>query len=108
MLPSIVANNMAKYNANKIPYNRQEELMDHFCSVLHKLKSSEEIKLFLKDLLNRHERVMLVRRLLIAELLLKELTYREIQEKLHVSHGTIARVERWLNFGRNGYRKAIG
>lgn len=81
--------------------------MDLFCEILGKLKTSKAIKDFLKDLLNRQERLMIVRRLLIAELLMKPCTYQEIAEKLHCSHTTISKVERWLYFGRDGYKKAI-
>lgn len=93
---------MARYNEKKIPYNTQERLMDTFCETLSRLKTKGAIRNFLKDLLNRKERVMLVRRLLIAEMLLEGYTYREIVERLHCGTPTIARVERWLHFGRGG------
>lgn len=98
---------MARYNVNKIPYNKQEDLLDKFCEVIQSLESKSAIKNFLKDLLNRQERIMLIRRLLIAELLLKGKTYREIQDQLHIGPTTIARVDRWLYFGRDGYKKAV-
>ena len=81
--------------------------MDLLCKVLSHLKTSKAINDFLKDLLNRHERIMLIRRLLVAELLLAGKKYREIQEQLHVGSSTIARIDRWLHFGRGGYKTAI-
>lgn len=98
---------MARYNANRVPYTKQEQLLSDFCSMLLKLKSERSIKNFLKDLLNRQERVMLIRRLLIAELLVKGYTYRDIQKELHAGPATIARIDRWLNFGRGGYQVAL-
>ena len=98
---------MSRYKAEKIPYNKQEQLIDKLCGVLAVLKTKNAIKDFLKDLLNRQERVMLVRRLLIAEMLEEGKTYREIIEKLKCGAPTIARVERWLHFGRKGYERAI-
>lgn len=81
--------------------------MNMFCGILSNLKTKKAIKDFIKDLLNRNERLMLVRRLLIAEMLLNECTYREIVNRLHCGTTTIARVERWLNFGRGGYKVAV-
>ena len=98
---------MARFNANRIPYPEQEKLLNFFCEVLSCLRTKSAICDFLKDLLNRQERMMLIRRLLIAKLLLKDKTYQEIQNKLHVGPVTIARVDRWLHFGRGGYKKAI-
>lgn len=81
--------------------------MNLFCNILYLLKNRQIIKNFLKDLLNRQERIMLIRRLLIANLLLEEKSYREIQQRLRVGTNTISRIGRWLHFGRNGYKIAI-
>jgi len=98
---------MAKYDAKRIAYVQQEQLLNRFCGAISKLKSATAVKRFLKDLLNRNERIMLVRRLLIAEMLIAAKTYQEIQKQLRCGRSTIARVQRWLNFGRNGYKDAI-
>lgn len=98
---------MARFNEKKLPYATQDRLMNSFCEMLNKLKGKEVFFNFLKDLLNRQERIMLIRRLRIAELLLLGKKYWQIREEMHCGFGTIARVQRWLNFGRNGYRAAI-
>lgn len=98
---------MARYNEKKIAYSLQDRLMDIFCETLARLKTKKAIRNFLKDLLNRQERLMLLRRLLIAELLLDDKTYQEIKEELHCGASTIAKVERWLHFGRDGYKQAV-
>lgn len=98
---------MARYNEKRIPYPKQDRLMDAFCGMLVSLKSKRAVKDFLKDLLNRQERVMIVRRLLIAQMLLRGCTYQEIIQTLHCGSPTIARVERWLHFGRGGFKKAL-
>lgn len=98
---------MARYNANRIPYHKQEKLISALCEVLCRLKTISAVRNFLKDLLNRQERAMLVRRLLIAEMLVEKRTYREIVDALGCGTTTIARVERWLKFGRGGYAKAV-
>ncbi|EKD32909.1 MAG: TrpR like protein, YerC/YecD [uncultured bacterium] len=98
---------MAKYNPNKVPYQIQEDILNSFCEVLFGLKSNADVKDFIKDLLNRQERIMLARRLMIANMLFSGATYDEIQNELRASPNTISRVERWLHFGRRGYVKAI-
>ena len=98
---------MARFNSNSIPYKTQEQLMDHFCKTISKLETPTKIKYFLKDVLNRKERQMIIRRLLIAEMLDNNISYTEIQKELRVGKATIARVSRWLHFGRGGYHLAI-
>jgi TrpR-related protein YerC/YecD len=98
---------MARYNANRVPYTKQEEFTNTFCEVVCGLKTKSAVRDFFKDLLNRHERLMLARRLLVAELLLEGKTYREIQNQLQMGPSTIARIDRWLHFGRGGYKLAI-
>ncbi len=82
-------------------------MLEEICVVLQDLNTIKEKKYFLKDLLNRGERVMIARRFKIAKLLDEGLTYDKIAKLLSVSDGTIARVEKMLNFGRNGYRIAL-
>ena len=60
---------MSKYKAEKISYDKQNKLIEMFCEILKNLDSKEAIFNFLKDLLNRQERVMLSRRILIAKML---------------------------------------
>lgn len=98
---------MPKFVHKKIKYEEQDKLFDEFCEVLQILKTAQDKKYFLKDLLGRGERIMLVRRFKIAKLLEQGVTYREIRETMGASYNTISRVERLLNFGRGGYRKAI-
>lgn len=98
---------MAKYNEKQIPYKTQERLINLFCRMLSKMRKPNEFHDFLKDLLNRQERIMLIRRLLIAELLEAGFTYEAIRHKMGCGNSTIAKVERWLSFGRGGYKKAI-
>ena len=99
--------NMAKFRAEKISYEKQDQLMKDFREILSKLKTAEGVQDFLKDLLNRQERLMLIRRLLIAEMLEDDMSYQEIINKMKCGTTTIARVARWLNFGRQGYKNAI-
>lgn len=98
---------MSRYNERKLSYALQNKLLNSFCGTLSRLKTKEAVYNFLKDLLNRQERLMLIRRLLIADMLIRGETYVTIRERLHCGLNTIARVQRWLNFGRGGYKEAI-
>jgi len=98
---------MPKYNEKKLSLTRQNELMDEFCEMLSKLGVKEKIYNFLKDLLNRKERMMIIRRLQIAKMLKQGRKYYEIKEALGCGCSTIARVQKWLYFGRGGYQAAI-
>lgn len=98
---------MARFSDQKVSYEKQDALWARFCHVLATMQSTDEVKRFLKDLLNRQERLMLVRRLQIADMLEAGATYFEIKKKLGAGMTTIARVHRWLKFGREGYRRAI-
>ncbi|MFH0987754.1 MAG: YerC/YecD family TrpR-related protein [Parcubacteria group bacterium] len=98
---------MAQYVHKKLPYDKQDALLKQFCEVLHRLKTVDEIMRFLKDLLNRGERVMFLRRFRMAQLLELESTYEDIMKELGCSKTTIARIEQRLNFGRGGYKLAI-
>ncbi|HBV33237.1 TPA: hypothetical protein DIC39_02560 [Patescibacteria group bacterium] len=98
---------MARYNEKRIAYVTQDKLLGILSQTFSKLGKSKAIHDFLKDLLNRQERAMLTRRLLIAQFLVDGVTYSDIQKKLKCGASTIAKVERWLNFGRGGYRTAL-
>ena len=98
---------MAKFSDKHVPYPKQEELWDRFCASVATMERFDDVKRFFKDLLNRQERLMLVRRLQIADLLDQGFTYEAIRKRLGVGQATIARVQRWLRFGRDGYRRAL-
>lgn len=98
---------MAHYNQNNVSYKKQDELLGVFSFILSKMQRPLAIKNFLKDILNRQERLMMIRRFLIADLLLTGKSYREIQDQLKAGSTTIARVDRWLHFGRGGYKLAV-
>lgn len=50
---------------------------------------------------------MLARRLHIAALLEAGYTYDQIVRTLRSGSATVGRIQRWLNFGRDGYKRAI-
>lgn len=81
--------------------------LDTLYTAVSSLKSREEVKNFLRDLLTESERVMLGRRIIIAQMLLEENTYLEIKRELGVGIDTITRVHKWLEDDIDGYEKTV-
>lgn len=67
------------------------------------LKSSEEVRRFLRDLLTKNEIEEFAKRLATARMLREKVPYSIIEKKTGLSSTTIARVARWLKRGEGGY-----
>lgn len=86
--------------------------MDHLSSndtkALYKailsLKSEEECKKFLRDLLTEKEIKELTNRWNVARMLDKKVPYEQIEKETGMSSTTIARIQKWLVGGMGGYR----
>lgn len=85
----------------------KEDLFLDLVSALVQTKNITEAALFLQDLLTRKEAQNLSKRLRIAKLLIEGKTYEEIEEKINVSHATIAKIAIWLEEKGDGFRKII-
>jgi TrpR-related protein YerC/YecD len=72
------------------------------------LETPDEAERFLRDLMTEVELVDCAKRLQTAELLLQNVPYSEIEKKTGFSSTTVARVSKWLNGGRGGYKTIIG
>ncbi len=71
------------------------------------LRDLGEVRAFLVDLCTPAELQALKDRWLVAELLDRDLPYRQIHDRTGVSVTTIGRVARYLNSGSGGYSKAL-
>jgi TrpR-related protein YerC/YecD len=71
------------------------------------LKTKDEARAFLRDLLTEGEIEEFSKRLETAVMLSKELPYADIQKKTGFSTTTIARVSKWLQKGKGGYTTII-
>ena len=67
------------------------------------LKTEEECKAFLEDLLTTREVLDLSQRLLVARLLDRQQVYSEIAKETGASSATISRVNRCYTYGAGGY-----
>lgn len=91
----------------KLSKSEQESLVFDLVHALVQAQTSSEAALFLRDLLTQSEMKILSKRLRIAKLLLAGKTYEQIEEDLHVSHSTVAKIATWLAERGDGFRKII-
>lgn len=69
-----------------------------------KLRSVQEAKMFFRDLLTISEIKTFAMRWKVAQMLEQGSTYQEIEKKTGMSSTTIARINRWLEYGEGGYK----
>lgn len=89
---------------DKLSKREYEDMVYDLVQGIVQAKSLNDAALFLQDLLTKSEMKVLAKRLRIAKLLLKGATYTDIEAKLNVSHGTIAKIAAWLSERGEGFR----
>ena len=77
-----------------------EELM----TAVLALKTRNEARRFFRDLLTESELIEFGNRWKAARMLAKNIPYTEIEKETGLSSTTVARVSKWLNNGKNGYK----
>jgi len=83
----------------------EEQLKKMFYGVLTEIKSMDQMKLVLDDLLTKAERTAVYKRLGIALYLDKGRSYRDIKNHIKVSSATVASVAE--DVGRAGYQELV-
>lgn len=68
------------------------------------IQTEEELKKFLGDLLTQAEIKEFANRWKVARLLEEKVPYEEITRQTGMSSTTIARIQKWLQDGKGGYR----
>lgn len=86
---------MAKWDNEKT-----EDLIKAFLA----LKTVNEAKRFFRDLFTRQEIIEFGKRWQVAKMLNKKTPYPVIEKETGLSSTTIARVSKWLNRGKGGYK----
>lgn len=71
------------------------------------LDDEAEALRFLRDLCTVNELRELGQRWHVARLLADGVSYHEIREQTGASSATISRVNQWLRYGRDGYRRVL-
>lgn len=67
------------------------------------LETSDECEKFLTDLCTIREISSMAQRIVVAKLLRDKKTFTEIEEATGMSSATIARINKCLNYGADGY-----
>ncbi len=80
---------------------------DRLLDALLGLRDRAEARRFIRDLMTEDEIRMVVERWRVARMLHEGVPYREIEAKTGASSRTIARISRWLQEGRGGYRALL-
>jgi len=81
---------------------KQKEI-DELFAVIVQLKSMEECRKFLRDLLTETEIREFAERWKVARMLSRGIPYTRIENETGLSSRTIARVHKWLKSGKGGY-----
>lgn len=68
------------------------------------LRDAKEAKKFFRDLMTEQEIVEFGNRWQAAQMLYNSISYAEIEKVTGLSSRTIARVAKWLNKGKDGYK----
>lgn len=98
---------MPHVSKNKLNKNVEANLVYTLELVLAKLTKEEEIKGFLLSLLTPTERLMLAKRLTMIILLKEGLPDSHIAATLHVTRGTVSRMQLFLEARGQGYEFAL-
>lgn len=81
----------------------KSEALDHLFQAILTLKNEEECYIFFEDVCTVNELLSFSQRYEVAKMLREKKTYLEISEKTGASTATISRVNRSLNYGKDGY-----
>ena len=81
----------------------QNKNIDELFNSILQLDNIEECYRFFEDLCTVVEIKSMAQRLQVAKLLKEGKTYNEIEEKTGASTATISRINRFLNYGSEGY-----
>lgn len=85
----------------------KDELTNSLFEAILQLKNVEECYSFFEDLCTIAEIKALAQRLEVAKMLRDGKTYNEISDKTGASTATISRVNRYLNYGADGYKMIL-
>jgi len=95
---------MVTFHLNSLPKEKRIQMIGEFYDMVDCLRNREEVRFFIKSLLNADEIAALMRRIEIAVLLQGGYNYRRINETLGVGSDKISRVQKALNQDDSGYK----
>jgi TrpR-related protein YerC/YecD len=92
-----------KNRNNRVKIWLNNDTGDLFKTIL-KLRNATECLNFFRDLLTEKEIITFAMRWKAAKMLYSGFTYEEIEKETGMSSTTIARINRWLEYGEGGYK----
>ena len=81
-----------------------DEDAKEFYTAIQSLETDEDCKSFLRDLLTEAELKECIQRWKVVRMLDQKVSYEEITHTTGMSSTTIARISKWLQKGKGGYR----
>lgn len=91
----------------RLSKEHEDDLMISLCRAVSSVKSPIEGSQLIKDLFTEYECKIISKRLEVARLLLKNLTFDQIHKVLKVSRPTIAKISLWLQTSGEGFRLVL-
>jgi TrpR-related protein YerC/YecD len=84
--------------------NWDNKTTENLFKVILKLENIRETKMFFRDLLTFEEIIEFGKRWQAAQMLNENISYEKIEKKTGLSSRTVARISKWLNSGKGGYK----
>jgi len=85
-------------------FKKDDKKINELVGAILAIKSRGEARKFLRDLMTEKELIEFGNRWKAARMLAKDISYVEIIKETGLSSTTVARVSKWLNSGKNGYK----
>ena len=82
--------------------------IDELFEAILLLENQEDCYRFFEDVCTINELHSIAQRLQVAKLLSEKKTYSEIEEMTKASTATISRINKWLVYGSDGYKRVLG
>jgi TrpR-related protein YerC/YecD len=83
------------------------EEIEELCEAFRRLRSTDEVERFLRDLCTLSELEAMAHRWQVAQLVDQGLPYQEVARQTRASTTTVTRVAQWLRHGEGGYRLVL-
>jgi len=88
----------------KLESKAQSKISQDLYQAILKLENVDECSRFFRDLLTLEEIDEIARRWQVAQMIIKEVPYSDIEKQTGMSSVTISRIAYWLHHGMNGYK----
>lgn len=87
---------MSQVSKRYIPENKLHKILDLFLNLILSVSDKKEAESLLNELLTPTEKVMLIKRLACFYLLLKKVSFEEINDNIKISTSTIAYLKHYI------------